>query len=281
MFATCLQVLELLADIRGKIPPLIDYEGTRSILQDSVSPINVVLMQEIQRYNSLLETIISSLAELEKGIKGLVVMSSSLEETFRYIRDIRVPPLWEKAYPSLKPLAAWTRDLCLRVSEFARWAETAQPPNLFWLSSFTLPNGFLTAVLQSSARQYNISVDTLSWEFIVSTVDDRNLIYPPKDGVFVRGLYLEGAGWDKRNACLVEAEPMKMVCPMPTIHFKTVENRKKAAKSMYLCPCYYFPVRSGGAGRPSFVVGIELKAGAVTPDHWIKRGTALLMSVDN
>uniref|UniRef100_A0A8C2ZK56 Dynein axonemal heavy chain 2 n=1 Tax=Cyclopterus lumpus TaxID=8103 RepID=A0A8C2ZK56_CYCLU len=256
------KVLELLVDIRGKIPPLIDYEGTRIILQDNLSPINVVLLQEIQRYNSLLETIISSLAELEKGIKGLVVMSSSLEETFRYIHDVRVPPLWEKAYPSLKPLAAWTRDLCLRVNEFARWAETGQPPNLFWLSSFTLPNGFLTAVLQSSARQ-NVMTPSLV------------------DGIFVRGLYLEGAGWDKRNACLVEAEPMQMVCPIPTIHFKTVENRKKAAKSMYLCPCYYFPVRSGGACRPSFVVGIELESGAVTPDHWIKRGTALLMSVDN
>ncbi|KAF1380471.1 hypothetical protein PFLUV_G00164080 [Perca fluviatilis] len=275
------KVLELLADVRGKIPTVIDYEGTRSLLQDNPTPLNVVLLQEIQRYNSLLDTIISSLAELEKGIKGFVVMSSSLEEIFHYIYDARLPPLWEKAYPSLKPLAAWTRDLCQRVNHFAHWAETAEPPTLFWLSSFTFPNGFLTAVLQSSARQHNISVDTLSWEFIVSTVDDSNLLYPPKDGVFVRGLYLEGAGWDKRNSCLVEAEPMQMVCPIPTIHFKPVENRKKAAKSMYLCPCYYFPVRSDGAGRPSFVVGVELKSGAMTPDHWIKRGTALLLSLDN
>ncbi|KAM6908082.1 dynein axonemal heavy chain 2-like [Lycodopsis pacificus] len=274
------KVLELLADIRKKIPPLIDYEGTRSNLQHNLSPINVVLLQEIQRYNFLLDTIISSQAELEKGIRGLVVMSSSLEETFRYIHDARVPPLWEKAYPSLKPLAAWTRDLSLRVSEFARWAETAEPPKLFWLSSFTFPNGFLTAVLQSHARQHNISVDKLSWEFIVSTGDDSHLIYPPKDGVFVRGLFLEGAGWDKSKSCLVEAKPMQMVCPMPTIHFKPVE-KKKGTKSTYLCPCYYFPVRSGVAGRPSFVVGIELKCGAATPDHWIKRGTALLMSVDN
>ncbi|KAI3375810.1 hypothetical protein L3Q82_004092 [Scortum barcoo] len=219
------KVLELLADVRGKIPALIDYEGTRSLLQDNPSPLNVVLLQEIQRYNSLLDTIISSLVELEKGIKGLVVMSPSLEETFNCMYDAA------RAYPSLKPLAAWTRDLCQRVNQFARWAETSQPPNLFWLSGFTFPNGFLTAVLQSSARQHNISVDTLSWEFIVSTVDDSNLLYPPKDGVFVRGLYLEGAGWDKRNSCLVEAEPMQMVCPIPTIHFKPVENRKKTSKN--------------------------------------------------
>lgn len=49
----------------------------------------------------------------------------------------------------------------------------------------------------------------------------------------------------------------------------------------YSCPCYYFPVRAGRAAQPSFVVGIELKSGAATPDHWIKRGTALLMSLDS
>ncbi|XP_062849650.1 dynein axonemal heavy chain 2 [Trichomycterus rosablanca] len=275
------KVLELSADVRQKIPDQVDYEGTCKLLQDDPSPLNVVLLQEIQRYNSLLHTIRTSLIELEKGIKGLVVMSSSLEETFQCIYDARVPPLWEKAYPSLKPLASWTRDLCQRVEQFACWAEKAHPPVLFWLSGFTFPTGFLTAVLQFSARQHNVSVDSLSWEFIVSTVDDNNLLFPPKDGVFIRGLYLEGAGWDKKNSCLVEAEPMQLVCPMPTIHFRPVENRKKIAKGMYSCPCYYFPVRSGGAGRPSFVVTVELKSGSVPSDHWIKRGTALLMSLDN
>ncbi|MED6232238.1 hypothetical protein ATANTOWER_025241, partial [Ataeniobius toweri] len=51
------------------------------------------------------------------------------------------------------------------------------------------------------------------------------------DGVYVRGLYLEGAGWDRKNSCLVEAEPMQMVCQIPTIYFKPVENRKKMSKS--------------------------------------------------
>ena len=51
---------------------------------------------QISRYNKLLATIKSSLIELERGIKGLVVMSSDLEETFNYIYDVRVPPLWGK-----------------------------------------------------------------------------------------------------------------------------------------------------------------------------------------
>ncbi|KAM6163721.1 dynein axonemal heavy chain 2 [Rhynchocyon petersi] len=275
------KVLELAADVKQKIPEMIDYEGTRKVLALDPSPLNVVLLQEIQRYNKLMETILFSLTDLEKGIQGLIVMSTSLEEIFNCIFDAHVPPLWGKAYPSQKPLAAWTRDLAMRVEQFELWASRARPPVIFWLSGFTFPTGFLTAVLQSSARQNNISVDSLSWEFIVSTVDDSNLVYPPKDGVWVRGLYLEGAGWDRKNSCLMEAKPMQLVCPMPTIHFRPAESRKKTAKGMYSCPCYYYPNRAGSSDRSSFVIGIDLRSGAMTADHWIKRGTALLMSLDN
>lgn len=62
-----------------------------------------------------------------------------------------------QAYPSQKPLASWTRDLALRVEQFETWASRARPPVIFWLSGFTFPTGFLTAVLQASARQNNVS----------------------------------------------------------------------------------------------------------------------------
>lgn len=50
---------------------------------------------------------------------------------------------------------------------------------------------------------------------------------------------------------------------------------------IYTCPCYYYPNRAGGSGRPSFVVACDLRSGHVPADHFIKRGTALLMSLDN
>ena len=53
--------MELLTDIRGKIPTLIAYESTRALLQENPSPLNVVLLQEIQRYNSVLDTIMYEL----------------------------------------------------------------------------------------------------------------------------------------------------------------------------------------------------------------------------
>lgn len=51
--------------------------------------------------------------------------------------------------------------------------------------------------------------------------------------MWIRGLFLEGAGWDKKNSCLIEAEPMQLVSAIPTIHFKPVENKKKSGKGLF------------------------------------------------
>lgn len=47
-------------------------------------------------YNDLLILINSSLQDLQNGIKGLVVMSSDLEEIFTCIFEGRVPSSWLK-----------------------------------------------------------------------------------------------------------------------------------------------------------------------------------------
>ena len=92
----------------------------------------------------------------------------------------------------------------------------------------------------------------------------------------MKGLFLEGAGWDKKGRHLVEPEPMQLVCLILTIHFIPVDGKKKSSKGVYASPSYYYCNRSD-----SFIVPVDLKSGPVPPDIWIKRGAALLMSLDN
>jgi len=49
---------------------------------------------------------------------------------------------------------------------------------------------------------------------------------------------------------------------------------------IYSCPAYYYPRRTGTRERPSFIVAVDLKSGDKVPEHWTKRGTALLLSLD-
>lgn len=50
----------------------------------------------------------------------------------------------------------------------------------------------------------------------------------------MRSMFLEGAGWDKKNAMLVEPAPMQLVYDMPVIHFKPTERLKKRTKGIYI-----------------------------------------------
>jgi len=58
------------------------------------------------------------------------------------------------------------------------------------------------------------------------------------DGVYVTGLYLEGAGWDRKQGTLCEAQSMELVSLMPTIHFKPVEHKKKLTRGNIFVLCY-------------------------------------------
>ena len=40
-----------------------------------------------------------------------------------------------------------------------------------------------------------------------------------------------------------------------------------------------YPLRTGSRERPSFMVMVELRSGNVDPEHWILRGTALLLAL--
>ena len=75
---------------------------------------------------------------------------------------------------------------------------------------------------------------------------------------------------------------MELIVKMPVVHFKPTERkREKTGESArtYQCPLYMYPIRTGSRERPSFITMIELDAGGLGAEHWVKRGTALLLSL--
>ncbi|RLN66518.1 hypothetical protein BBP00_00002156 [Phytophthora kernoviae] len=274
-------VLGLLQTLRETVPDVFDLANIKAGLSARSDPdaLKTVLMQELERYNKLLATINSSARALEKGIQGSVVITPELEAVYNALLIGAVPQAWSFCYPSLKPLGPWTQDLKLRCEQMDRWANQAQPP-VFWLTGFTYPTGFLTALLQTAARKNGLAIDSLNWEFIVLNQGENALPAGPKDGAYIKGLILEGARWDFDHDCLTEPHPMELHCSMPILHFRPVEAKKKSAKGLYSCPLYMYPLRTGTRERPSFMIAVDLKAGpGKTPDLWTKRGTALLLSL--
>ena len=46
------------------------------------------------------------------------------------------------------------------------------------------------------------------------------------EGVYVHGLFLDGASWDRKNAKLAEQAPKVLFVPLPVIHMFAVNNAR-------------------------------------------------------
>lgn len=173
-----------------------------------------------------------------------MIISDEYEVIMNSIADNKVPLKWSFAYQSIKPLANWIRDLNERYNFFKKWAFVTMPA-VFWISAFTYPTGFTTAVKQKFSRrggQNPIPIDKLDFDFSNIYQNEAALIDQPKDGgAFIKGLFLEGAKWDIERNCLEDADSMVLNFAMPIIHFKPVSKKPKA-QNIYNCPCYYYPI---------------------------------------
>eukprot|EP00794_Sanderia_malayensis_P006345 gene6346-7072_t len=265
-------VYELAESVLGKLPDSLDMElASKDMFKtDSkgrVNSLTTVLGQEVDRFNNLLKVIKNSLTQLQKAIKGLVVMSLELDKVYTSFLNNVVPTLWENAaYPSLKPLASWVKDLVLRINFIEKWILHGLPKS-FWVSGFFFPQGFLTGTLQNHARKYNQPIDQLSFKYnILPTYRNQEQVNEamsklqhgeelemdkelstPEDGVLVHGLFIEAGRWDDEKMQLADALPAEMT---------SVRHSTNFVVSVYL------PTHLG-------------------QDYWISKGTALLCQLND
>ncbi|TMW63012.1 hypothetical protein Poli38472_005630 [Pythium oligandrum] len=285
------RVLDLAASIQENLPPnlLVEDAGpttfkTRevagTVVMDSLA---TVLGQELVKFNTLLKRMRSSLVDIQKAINGLIVMSSDLDNMYTAFLNGKVPQIWAAvSFASLKPLASWVKDLLERVVFFRHWLMNGEPV-VFDLNVFFFPQGFMTGTLQNFARKYQVAIDSLAFTFTVLDVESaEQLTESPSDGIYVDGLWLQGARWSQSRAKLVEANPGEMFSPMALVHFLPAANVERS-KADYPCPVYKTSVRQGTLSTTgistNFVIAVYLPTDK-HPDYWVMNGAAFLLNLD-
>merc|ERR1719245_1392185 len=198
--------------------------------------------------------------------------------------NFQVPESWMNvSYPSLKPLGSYVDDLKKRLRFLQDWIDNGIP-NTFWISGFFFTQSFLTGTLQNHARRKEISIDQLSFDFVVVPDVTPETKEGPETGCYINGLFLEGAGWDAENVKLCESNPKQLFVEMPMILLKPmITTEIDRTRLVYPCPVYKTSRRAGALSTTghstNYVLTINLPS-LLPEDHWVKRGVAMLCGLD-
>ena len=288
-------VTEVATDMLSKLPPAFDIAQIQAKYPtDYFESMNTVLLQEAVRFRNLTKVVRESLKNIQKAMKGLVVMSAELEDVNNSILLGVIPKLWaSKSYPSMKSIGGYFNDLLQRLNFLNKWAKDGQPV-VFWISGFFFTQSFLTGCLQNYARKHTIPIDLLGLEFVVLTTKSAGV--RPEEGQYTSGLFLEGARWDIKLNSITESYPRVLYDPMPIIWLKPGERSHFNTASSYECPVYKTASRRGVLSTTgyffhyflanflsyrhstNFVMSMRIPTN-VPEDVWILKGVAALTSL--
>jgi len=289
---------EVATDISRRVPE--PYDTERAELDFPVQyeeSMNTVLTQELMRFNTLNNRMTSTLASVQKALKGLVIMSAELEEMGTSMVNGQVPSLWAAAaYPSLKPLGAWVSDFLGRLFFLQEWLDAKRSPAVYWISGFFFTQAFITGTKQNFARKHTVPIDQVSYDMAVLTPAQENKVLGkrPDDGAYVHGLFLQGCCWDERSHALSESQPKQLFVNVPHVHLipklasdlePVKDTTPGGTAHVYECPVYKTSLRQGVLSTTghstNFVMLMRLPMLKVhRQKHWIKRGVAMLTQLD-
>nr|XP_020477563.1 dynein heavy chain 5, axonemal-like [Monopterus albus] len=198
-----------------------------------LQPINIFLRQEVDRMQRVISSVRSTLTDLKLDIDGTIIMSEDLRDALNCMFDAHIPRLWLRlSWPSAT-LGFWFTELLERNQQLSGWIGAGQQ-HQFWLTGFLNPQAFLIAMRQETTRG-NLSrgwaLDTVVLSNDVTKMMREDVSAPPPEdvgGVYIYGLFLEGAGWDRRGAKLTEAPPKVLFTPLPVVHVYAVSSANMA-----------------------------------------------------
>ena len=278
----------LIQSIRDKVPQCFDQENVSSKYPTQYEEsMNTVLNQEVIRFNALIRKVRLDLHQLEKALQGQQILSKELEVVQQTLERLEVPKAW--GYPlgflSLKSLNSWLEDLLQRHEFLKDWI-TLGKPGIFWFSGFFFPQAFITGTLQNYARKYNIAIDRVAFDFVIKDdLDEAEVLSSrrgPADGVYVNGIFLEGAQWSRSFGRLDQPVNRKLFAECPVIHLLPRLAEDVKTEGMYECPLYKVVSRQGSLNTTghsnNFVMYLRFRS-ELSQDYWIRRGVAAFLSL--
>ncbi|GLE04239.1 hypothetical protein PINS_up013150 [Pythium insidiosum] len=268
------------SDIQSKVPGQVDVDLIRKRLGGTPTPTQVVLLQELDRWNVLTARMSVSLSDLQKALVGEIGMSDELDAVANALYDGFLPNMWRSLCPKTeKPLGSWMEHFMRRYEQYMSWVEHGDP-KVMWLSGLGIPESYLTALVQATCRAKNWPLDKSTLYTKVTTfTHDHEIPARLEMGCYVSGLYLEGASWDIKRGCLAPQHPKKLIEELPILQVIPIEASRLKLQNTFRTPVYVTQSRRNAMG-----VGLVFEADLFSQEHsshWVLQGVALCLNTDS
>nr|XP_026696380.1 dynein heavy chain 10, axonemal isoform X1 [Ciona intestinalis]XP_026696381.1 dynein heavy chain 10, axonemal isoform X2 [Ciona intestinalis] len=266
-------------DIQNKIPAPFELDKIHRNLGVNISPTSVVLLQELERWNKLIERMAKSLVELQRALAGEVGMSNELDDLAKALFNGQIPSIWRKLAPdTLKSLGNWMEHFKKRFEQYTVWVNEAEPA-VMWLSGLHIPESYLTALVQATCRKNGWPLDRSTlYTQVTQWQSAEEVTETAHQGCFVSGLYLEGAAWDIENCGLIKPKPKQLVQELPVLKVIPIEAHRLKLQNTLSTPVYTTSMRRNAMG-----VGLVFIADLHTTEHishWVLQGVCLTLNSD-
>ncbi|XP_066907574.1 dynein axonemal heavy chain 10 isoform X1 [Halyomorpha halys] len=272
-------VFKSIKTVLHMLPTALNIKDIRGNSNVPTMPTVTVLLHELQRMNILIDKIFQSSTTLTHVITGQVSMNEEMESMFTYIYNNELPITWRLLAPeTCKNLPNWISHLVQRVDEYKKWILLCPVLPVMWLSGLHKPQSLFVALIQEASLKIETSLENIVMcSNITSEYDPEKIQDLAEMGCYIKGLFIEGAGWNSKNNSLGSLKPNMLYEPLPVLMMLPIEKLHSKYENTLKIPVYATNLRnSSGNG---LVFEVELKS-SKHKSQSILLGMCILLNID-
>lgn len=290
----------IVRSLHSKLPPLLELKPIQAAIdkhQDHPKCLYLYLLfEECTLLNTLLVEMRWTLSTIKKPSafeRMSIELFTHLQESFlsnTVPGHTTTSTSWHAlSWPHHKNLSSWFEDVQYQVDFLNQWIKHISNflPPVVLVSNLFRPKSLFRSVNHVFAKTQNLSIETITLRTnITSNVSIPLIQTPPESGIYIHGLYLEGATWhvpSKKDNLppvtdghLQDAISTVQYTKLPMVHIFGSKTPNQESSSIYNCPLYSTTTRS-----TTYITTINLPHRQKSNLKFILAGAALLLQPDH